>query len=170
MTNLLGDIDFHLMGQMCLGHSVRRTANLLTRHFNRYLAPFGLEITQAQLLAVIASSKDLSASDIARYIGIDRSTLARNLKPLESAGLIERRSCGGRKVFPVLTEKGETMTRDLHCAWQQAQSDLTEQLGEEAAAAIRAHLSALRKTVRALEAPSAPHASNPAAASEAQGS
>ena len=73
MNNSLDDIDFNEMGRLCLGHSVRRTANLLTRHFNRYLAPLGLEITQAQLMAVIASGDDLSSSDIARYLGIDRS-------------------------------------------------------------------------------------------------
>lgn len=151
MNNSLDDIDFNEMGRLCLGHSVRRTANLLTRHFNRYLAPLGLEITQAQLMAVIASGDDLSSSDIARYLGIDRSTLARNLKPLEAAGLIERHKPGGRKVTPRLTERGVTLTAKVHAAWEQAQRDLTHELGAETADAIRGHLSSLRKTVRALE-------------------
>ncbi|QDG77064.1 MarR family winged helix-turn-helix transcriptional regulator [Labrenzia sp. PHM005] len=151
MTHSLDGIDFYQMGQTCLGHTVRRTANLLTRHFNRYLAPYGLEITQAQLLAVIASGDSLSSSDIARYIGIDRSTLARNLKPLEAAGLIARRKSGGRKVVPVLTEKGEQLTAELHATWEKAQQDLANELGEETAEAIRGHLSALRRTVKHLE-------------------
>lgn len=151
MSNSLDDIDFNEMGRLCLGHSVRRTANLLTRHFNRYLAPLGLEITQAQLMAVIASGDALSSSDIARYLGIDRSTLARNLKPLEAAGLIERHKPGGRKVTPRLTQRGATLTAEVHAAWEQAQRDLTHELGAETADAIRGHLSSLRKTVRALE-------------------
>jgi DNA-binding MarR family transcriptional regulator len=151
MNTSLDDIDFHEMGRLCLGHSVRRTANLLTRHFNRYLAPLGLEITQAQLMAVIASGDALSSSDIARYLGIDRSTLARNLKPLEAAGLIERHKLGGRKVASRLTDRGVTLTAEVHTAWEQAQRDLTNELGTETADAIRGHLSGLRKTVRVLE-------------------
>ena len=151
MNTSLDIVDFHEMGRLCLGHSVRRTANLLTRHFNRYLAPLGLEITQAQLMAVIASGDALSSSDIARYLGIDRSTLARNLKPLEAAGLIERHKIGARKVAPSLTKQGIKLTAEVHAAWEQAQRDLTHELGAETAEAIRGHLSRLRKTVRALE-------------------
>ncbi|WP_395174173.1 MarR family winged helix-turn-helix transcriptional regulator [Roseibium alexandrii] len=151
MNTSLDDIDFREMGRLCLGHSVRRTSNLLTRHFNRYLAPLGLEITQAQLMAVIASGDALSSSDIARYLGIDRSTLARNLKPLEAAGLIKRHKLGGRNVASCLTERGVTLTAEVHAAWEQAQRDLTNELGAETADAIRGHLSGLRKTVRALE-------------------
>lgn len=169
MSSPLDSIDFQQMGQICLGHTVRRTANLLTRHFNRYLVPFGLEITQAQLLAVIASGNALSSSDIARYIGIERSTLARNLKPLEAAGLIERRKSGGRKVVPVLTQKGAQLTGELYQAWEKAQQDLTEELGEETAGAIRDHLSALRKTVRLLEMASQTTTSSPGSPTKPSG-
>lgn len=153
MTHSLNGIDFQQMGEMCLGHAVRRTANLLTRHFNRYLAPHGLEITQVQLMAVIASGNALSSSDIARYIGIDRSTLARNLKPLEAAGLIERHKGSGRKVVPVLTPAGEALIVEIHSAWQKAQQDLARHLGADTATSIKSGLSALRKSVRALEKP-----------------
>ncbi|GAA0772208.1 MarR family transcriptional regulator [Roseibium denhamense] len=168
MIKGLGNIDFFQMGQTCLGHSARRTSNLLTRHFNRHLAPFDLEITQAQLLAVIASGENLSASDIARYLGIDRSTLARNLKPLESAGLITRSQTGGRKVVPALTAKGERLAVDLHAAWQQAQDELTDHLGQERTQAIRDQLSALRQTVRALEQSAASASSDQAPSSPAK--
>ncbi|MEP2706256.1 MAG: MarR family winged helix-turn-helix transcriptional regulator [Roseibium sp.] len=147
----LHDINFQQMGQTCFGHSARRTANLLTRHFNRHLAPFGLEITQAQLLAVIASGNALSASDIARFLGIERSTLARNLKPLEAAGLISREKTSGRKVVPSLLPKGQALVCQLHSTWQTAQKELTDHLGDETAAAIQSRMSDLRKAVRHLE-------------------
>ncbi len=156
MSQSIHDIDYSQMGQMCFGHTARRTANLLTRHFNRHLAPFGLEITQVQLLAVVASGNANSASDIARFLGIERSTLARNLKPLESAGLIERKKSGGRKVVPVLTEKGEQLSVELHAAWERAQQELTSHLGANTADAIREHMSTLRKAVRELENASSP--------------
>jgi DNA-binding MarR family transcriptional regulator len=149
MTSELDRIDFRHMGRTCLGHAARRTANLLTRHYNRRMAELGLEITQAQLLAAIAEGSATSAAEIAGLLGIDRSTLARNLKPLESAGLIARRG-GGRKVLPVLTPKGEDKVVGIHKAWRQVQDELSALLGTGGADAVRAQLSALRKAVHIL--------------------
>lgn len=151
MTDSLSDIDFVEMGRTCFGHAARRTANLLTRHYNRHLSSLGLELTQAQLLAVIADGSASSASDIARYLGIERSTLARNLKPLEASGLIARQQKGNRKGLPVLTSDGQEKVIEIHRAWQRAQEELGSVLGAEEAAAVRAHMSALRKAVHILE-------------------
>lgn len=151
MTSSLNDIDFVEMGRTCFGHAARRTANLLTRHYNRHLSSVGLELTQAQLLAVIADGSASSASEIARYLGIERSTLARNLKPLETSGLIERRKKGSRKGLPVLTSAGQEKVIEIHRTWQKAQEELSSLLGNEEAAMVRAQMSALRKAVHILE-------------------
>jgi DNA-binding MarR family transcriptional regulator len=148
------------MGRTCLGHAARRTANLLTRHYNRHLSALGLELTQAQLLAAIAEGSAPSAAAIARYLGIERSTLARNLKPLEAAGLISRP--GGRRALPVLTPEGERKVIAIHQAWQSAQADLHARLGPEGAQAVMAHMSALRKAVHLVEAGTTPPPSLPA--------
>nr|WP_319382515.1 MarR family winged helix-turn-helix transcriptional regulator [uncultured Roseibium sp.] len=160
MTSDPKDIDFAEMGRTCFGHAARRTANLLTRHYNRAMAGLGLELTQAQLLAVIADGTAPSASAIARYLGIDRSTLARNLRPLEAAGLICRRETPGRTVLPVLTAEGEEKVVEIHKAWQHAQAELTDMLGPDGAEAVRAQMSALRKAVHILEDTDARAAAN----------
>jgi len=151
MNSSLDDIDFLNMGRTCLGHTARRTANLLTRHYNRHMAALGLELTQAQLLAAIAEGSATSAAQIARFLGIDRSTLARNLKPLEAAGLVARRQVGGRTVLPVLTASGEQKVVEIHRTWLKAQEEVSTLLGPEGADAVRAHMSALRKAVHILE-------------------
>jgi len=151
MSVSLQDIDFQHMGRTCLGHAARRTANLLTRHYNRHMAALGLELTQAQLLAAIADGSANSAAEIARFLGIDRSTLARNLKPLEAAGLISRQQGGGRKVLPVLTPLGEAKVIEIHSTWQKAQQEVSALLGPEGADAVRAQMSTLRKAVHILE-------------------
>ncbi|MDN3719633.1 MarR family winged helix-turn-helix transcriptional regulator [Roseibium salinum] len=133
MTSAFNDIDFVHMGRTCLGHAARRTANLLTRHYNRHMAPLGLELTQCQLLAAIAEGSATSASQIARFLGIDRSTLARNLEPLETAGLIARQRTAGRTVLPVLTPAGERKVIEIHRTWQRAQAELCDLLGPDAA-------------------------------------
>ena len=160
MASDLKSIDFAEMGRTCFGHAARRTANLLTRHYNRAMATLGLELTQAQLLAVIADGTAPSASAIARYLGIDRSTLARNLRPLEAAGLIRRREMAGRTVLPVLTPAGEEKVGAIHKSWQRAQAELTDMLGPEGAEAVRARMSAMRKAVHILEDNDAKAAAN----------
>ncbi|MGX1496536.1 DNA-binding MarR family transcriptional regulator [Labrenzia sp. MBR-25] len=151
MSSSLRAIDFQHMGRTCLGHAARRTANLLTRHYNKHLAALGLELTQAQLLAAIADGSAASAAEIARFLGIDRSTLARNLKPLESAGLIARQGTGGKKVLPVLTPLGEAKVIEIHSTWLKAQEELSTLLGPDGADAVRAQMSTLRKAVHILE-------------------
>ncbi|MHA7772368.1 MarR family winged helix-turn-helix transcriptional regulator [Roseibium sp. M-1] len=151
MSSSLKDIDFQHMGRTCLGHAARRTANLLTRHYNRHMSALGLELTQAQLLAVIADGSAGSAAEIARFLGIDRSTLARNLKPLETAGLIARQDGGGRKVLPVLTPQGAEMVIEIHRTWLKAQEEVSALLGPEGADAVRTQMSALRKAVHILD-------------------
>lgn len=150
MTDPLDDIDLMHMGRMCFGHAARRTANLLTRHYNRHLAALGLELTQAQLLAAIAEGSAASASEIARFLGIDRSTLARNLKPLETAGLITRQDKGGRRVLPVLTSAGRLKVIEIHQTWLKAQAEISDLLGPDGAQAVRSQMSALRKAVHIL--------------------
>lgn len=165
MTANLDDIDFVGMGRTCFGHAARRTANLLTRHYNRHMNDLGLELTQAQLLAVIADGSARSASDIARYLGIDRSTLARNLKPLEASGLISRQEQVGRKVLPVLTPKGEAKVTEIYNRWQQAQNEISNLLGPDGADAVRSHMSALRRAVHMLEETDAIQTALPSASS-----
>ncbi len=160
MTSMLDTIDFVHMGRTCLGHAARRTANLLTRHYNRHMAPLGLELTQCQLLAAIADGSANSASEIARFLGIDRSTLARNLKPLEAVGLITRQDSANRRVLPVLTPAGEEKVVAIHKTWKVAQADLCNLLGPDGGEAVRAHMSALRKAVHILEQSGAPDATS----------
>jgi DNA-binding MarR family transcriptional regulator len=145
-------MDIEWMGRVCLAHAARRTANLVTRHYNRYLAPLGLEVTQAVLLGVIGSGRADSLSALARLMGIERSTLQRNLHPLEQAGLVRRNRKGPKRVVPELTPQGEEKLAEAYDAWQQAQTSLTDALDDPDADAIRAHLSALRKAVHRIEA------------------
>ncbi|GAB2204829.1 MarR family winged helix-turn-helix transcriptional regulator [Roseibium sp. ROS1] len=146
------------MGRTCLGHAARRTANLLTRHYNRHMAALGLELTQAQLLAAIADGSASSAAEIARFLGIDRSTLARNLKPLETAGLVSRQDGKGRKVLPVLTQLGEAKVIEIHRTWLKAQEEVSTLLGPDGADAVRTQMSKLRKAVHILDSQEKPAA------------
>jgi len=64
----------------CMLYAARRTANLLTRAYNQRLAPLGLEATQFTILCAVAHGRAASATELAAVLGIERSTLTRNLE------------------------------------------------------------------------------------------
>lgn len=144
--------DIADIGGTCLGRATRQTANRLTRHYNRYLAPYGLEVTQFTVLCAIALDAAPSASALAATIGIERSTLTRNLKPLDAAGLIVRDAGPGRTVRYRLTDQGAALLARAHPAWRAAQDALTRHLPPSDPEALHDVLKRVRRAVKAASA------------------
>lgn len=131
----------------CLGHATRRTANALTRHYNAALAPAGLEVTQFTTLCVIAAGRADSAAALAAAVGVDRSTLARNLAVLRRDGLVAMEPGSGRRLRPHLTASGQDRLQDGIALWREAQARLVDRLGAPDAAASLTTLARLRDAV-----------------------
>jgi DNA-binding MarR family transcriptional regulator len=86
-------------------------------------------------MAQIASARDDTLSELAQRVGLDQSTLSRNLQVLEAAGLIEiaaaDRDARRRAVW--LTEKGALSLEAGLVDWRRAHSELAERMDSEAA-------------------------------------
>ncbi len=96
----------------CVAGRVLRAARLITRHYDDALRPTGLTITQFGLLHVIGRYEPDSISRVAEMMNLDRTSLSRNLKPLEKAGLVHRGNEGtGRKRRVLLTTLGLKSSR-----------------------------------------------------------
>ncbi|WP_146739712.1 MarR family winged helix-turn-helix transcriptional regulator [Hyphomonas pacifica] len=65
-----------------------RAARRITREYDDALRPVGLTVTQFGLLNSVDRYEPDSISELADLLALDRTTLSRNLKPLEKAGLI----------------------------------------------------------------------------------
>jgi DNA-binding MarR family transcriptional regulator len=143
-------VRIRAMGATCFALQARKTANLLARIYSRAMASIGLEIAQFSTLCVVAAEQSLSVSEMAMQLGIDRSTLVRNLKILERDQLIAQSGREGRRVIYRLTDKGKTLLVQALPLWEQIQTMLSETLGEEQADDLRRSLSALRKAARRL--------------------
>lgn len=132
----------------CIGAALRRTANLVTRVYNAHLAPAGLEVTQYSILRKIQAGRAGSASELAEIVGVERSTLARNLARLEKLGLIEARAGAGRRQVHALTEAGEERLEAAAPLWREAQAALVERLSLPRTSAMLDELTALRRAAR----------------------
>jgi len=128
----------------CLAFAARRTANLISRAYAARLAPFGLEPSQFGVLIVVAAGKADSARELADKLGIERSTLTRNLTRLLDTGLLVGAPGKGRRITYSLTAAGRAKLAEALPAWQEAQSAMQAQLRPGVAETARVSLEELR--------------------------
>jgi len=69
---------------------------------------------------------------LSEWLGMERTTLLRNLRPLQRDGLVRAKGGGrGGHVELEITEKGRRTLAKLHPAWRSAQEKVVATLGRE---------------------------------------
>lgn len=117
--------------ETCACHKVRMASRALTRSYDDMLRATGLRATQLAVLAAIAIEGSASIAALAEVMGMDRTTLTRNIRPLEREGLITIGQEGFRRGRMLsVTREGRVRLREAIPAWQKAQARLARQLGK----------------------------------------
>ncbi|MGH8114081.1 MAG: MarR family winged helix-turn-helix transcriptional regulator [Rhodanobacteraceae bacterium] len=123
----------------CLCLASRRAARTITREFDRALRPCGLRATQFTLLSALRLAGPQSIGDLAELLGIDRTTLTRNLAVAEQHGWVtlrvDRRDARSR--VAAITSKGSRTLIASIPMWRKTQQRLLDGIGEPAAASLR---------------------------------
>jgi DNA-binding MarR family transcriptional regulator len=116
----------------CVCSHLRRSARAVTQFYDRTLAPTGLRATQFTLMTVVRRTGGFPFSSLADVLGMDRTTLTRNLRPLEREGLVKIVPGSDRRVRLVrLTSLGERKHAEAEPLWAKAQGRVTEGIGEK---------------------------------------
>jgi DNA-binding MarR family transcriptional regulator len=116
----------------CACFQFRKASRAVTQHYDEILQPTGLRSTQLVILLAIVLNPDISPAGLARQLVMDRSTLVRNLKPLEKRGLIVSEPGRDRRTRSVnLTESGQNDLARALPYWNRAQKELLEGLGQD---------------------------------------
>jgi DNA-binding MarR family transcriptional regulator len=120
------EIDIReISGCTCL--SARRASRRLTQIYDRALEPAGLTVNQFGLLAKLYGASlrgraSLSVGALAERLGMDPTTLNRNLKPLTARGLVavgvDREDRRARAIR--ITDKGRARLRKAVPFWRHA--------------------------------------------------
>lgn len=118
----------------CYCTNLRRAAQWATEYYDKMLAPSGLSVPQYYLLVNLSRMEKANLSRWAQQVGLDRTTMVRNVKTLESKGLVATTQ-GRGKTFE-LTELGRATTAHGVELWEQAQKNLRRELGEDDADAL----------------------------------
>lgn len=115
----------------CACHKVRMAARAVTRAYDDALRPAGLRATQFAVLVAVALDGAMSITALAKVMGMDRSTLTRNLGPLGKEGLIAVGLEGWHRSRTLeITKKGRSRLREAMPLWERAQKTLKENLGD----------------------------------------
>ena len=116
--------------ETCMGMRVRRAARTVGNHYDGHLKPAGIKGTQFTLLNAIFLNPSVTIGQLAGLLLIDRTTLNRNLKPLEREGLIQSGTGKDLRVRSLtLTAAGETSLQQALPLWIEAQSAVFDILG-----------------------------------------
>ena len=130
-----------LMAAECLCFRARRVSRALTRMYDEELRPLGIQATQLTLLNAVAmgGERGVVMSRLAEVLAMDPTTLSRNLRPLEKAGLlrIERSTHDRRVRIARLTQQGRERLEEALPLWQRAHARILEALGPEDARELR---------------------------------
>jgi DNA-binding MarR family transcriptional regulator len=128
--------------------AVRKAARHITQFYDQVLAPSGLRTTQFSILAKLRRSGPTTINALAAEMVMDRTTLGRNILPLERDGLIavEQRSRDRRSKELRLTAAGGASLRAAMNRWMEAQRQFEAAVGARRTAAMRDLLHAVTAT------------------------
>lgn len=140
--------DTRLKPESCNCLALRQAARHVTQFYDQFLAPAGLRATQFSILARLRRLGPMTISALAAELVMDRTTLGRNLQPLEREGLVvvvpgrtDRRS---REVR--LTDTGAERLQTAIEGWVKAQAGFEAVFGEQRSSELRALLHAVSES------------------------
>lgn len=125
----------------CVCFNLRRVARVVTQYFDAEMRRHGIRSTQGTLLAALHSVGTSTMAELSEFLGMERTTLLRNLRPLQRDGLVAVEGGGhGGRVEVSLTAAGRKQIAKFAPAWESAQNTAVQVLGEERWSAVLADL------------------------------
>lgn len=116
----------------CVCFNLRWVTRAFSQFFISELSQHGLLPTQTPILGALAAQPGAGMAQLSDWLGMDRTTLVRNLKPLERDGLVKCSGHGrGSKVSLEITPKGRAALQKFLPDWQVAQQKVIKTLGKE---------------------------------------
>lgn len=116
----------------CACFNLRKATRRLTQLYDSALQPTGLRGTQFSLLVNIAAAEGITISALASEMVMERTTLSRNLRPLEKSKYVVMGHGTDRRMRTIsLTEAGRNVLKQAFPYWQQAQEAFIKQMGSD---------------------------------------
>jgi DNA-binding MarR family transcriptional regulator len=118
--------------------AARKHARQLSRFYDSHLAPAELSVSQFSILALLEAHGQLKITELADMLGMERTSLVRALKPLQSSGRVIAERPDSRRSFDVkLTRRGYEKVAQALPLWKSAQAAFEREVGRDRAVRLR---------------------------------
>jgi len=149
MTSQSRKIDAAELARNCACFNLRKAARVATQLYDAALEPSGLRATQISVLVAIALHGRVPLGRLAETLVMDRTTLTRNLRPLEKQGwVVDERGPDRRERYLELTRAGRAVLERALPLWHGVQSRVAAALGAGRLAGLVGELDAVIRAVR----------------------
>ncbi|MEE9413568.1 MAG: MarR family winged helix-turn-helix transcriptional regulator [Methylococcales bacterium] len=116
----------------CLDYNLRKASRIAAQHYEEVMKSCGLRNTQFSLLVATCLMDKPLITDLAHTLAMDRTTVSRNVKPLQRDGLLSIvPGVDKRSRHIVLTEAGRQRLLQAIPLWQKAHQSLQQKVGME---------------------------------------
>jgi DNA-binding MarR family transcriptional regulator len=127
----------------CVCFNLRWVARAVTQFYDAEMRRHGIRPTQGTILSSLQARDSWNMAELSDWLGMERTTLVRNLRPLQRDGFVKAVGGGrGNRVELTITTKGRKQIEKLTPAWKSAQRAAVKTLGEKRWSAILSDLEA----------------------------
>ena len=118
--------------QGCTNLKLRQLSRRVARRYDQDMRALGLRQAQYSLLSCLVKLGPMGQSALAGALGLDPSTLTRNLQPLVAAGWVRVDPGADARSHSVsATEAGRALRARAQQGWKCSQLALNQRLGDE---------------------------------------
>ena len=131
------DASIKLSAQGCTNFKLRQLLRSVSRLYDTEIAQAGLKGSQFSLLSHVLTLGPIAPSELAARMGMDASTLTRNLRPLIDKGwVLQGPGADHRGRSVAITPAGQAKHAEARVHWKRAQQLLNLRLGETEVASL----------------------------------
>jgi DNA-binding MarR family transcriptional regulator len=124
------NISVELIAEECIAVRLRVLTRAVTKLYNRALRPYGLTVSQMNILVAVSRLEDAKQQDVCRILHLDKSSLSRDVERMRAQGWLESLpGDDGRSALLRITRSGRTLLQRTFPAWHQAQRQAKVLLG-----------------------------------------
>lgn len=122
-----------LIKSPCVCLHVRKAGRQLSQMYDQCLRPAGIRSTQYGMLRCVAELPEPFISDIGRVLGMDQTTVTRNIEKLEKLGLVRARphNHDPRKKIVELSPDGQAKLTEALPLWEKAQERIMARISDD---------------------------------------
>lgn len=132
------DLARYMVCADCFCQASRLAARKITRLFDSRMQETGVRMTQFTILARLMLMGETPVGKLARILGMERTTLTRNLAPLEQRKWISATPGDDpRSRMIATTASGREVVRRAFPVWARVQAEVGKLLGAEGQAALK---------------------------------